>query len=200
MTLVVNASKIPTPPRLTPRVFGLKKGDRLSFGPKMTGHYNLNGLKNTDQVVFFSTGTGEAPHNAMIWELLTKGHKNPIVSCVCTRYRADQAYRSLHEKLEKQFNNYKVIYLATREKEEPKMYCQDLVVSGELEKRTGVKLDAAKTHVYLCGNPSMIGRPEVKDGQKIYPKPAGIIEILEKSGFTMASPTQKGNIHFEAYW
>ena len=94
----------------------------------MTGHYNLNGLKNTDQVVFFSTGTGEAPHNAMIWELLTKGHKNPIVSCVCTRYRADQAYRSLHEKLEKQFNNYKVIYLATREKEEPKMVlCFDIV-------------------------------------------------------------------------
>ena len=200
VTLVLSDVSTATPPRLTPRIFALKKGDRLAFGPKMTGHYNLNNLGEGDQAVLFSTGTGEAPHNAMIWELLNRGDKAPIVSVVCTRYRADQAYRELHEKLEKQFSNYKVVYLATREKNEPKMYCQDLIQQGLFEKKTGISLESKKTHIYLCGNPSMIGRPEVKDGTKIYPKPEGIIEILEKKGFTMATPTQPGNIHFEAYW
>lgn len=200
ITLVVNDSGKPTPPRLTPRLFALKKGSRLAFGPKMTGHYTLEGIGPADQIIFFATGTGEAPHNAMIWELLGKNHKGPVVSVVCTRYRADQAYRGLHEKLAKQFSNYRVIYLATREKGEPKTYCQDLIAGGEFEKRTGVTLSPANTHVYLCGNPSMIGRPELVAEKKVYPKPAGIIEILEQKGFTVAGPAQKGNIHFEAYW
>ncbi len=200
VTLVVNESSTPTPPRLTPRIFALKKGDRLAFGPKMTGHYNLDGTKKSDQIVFFSTGTGEAPHNAMIWQLLTGKHEGPIVSVVCTRYAADQAYRSLHEKLAKDYENYRVIYLATREANQPKLYPQNLIEQGIFEKQSGMKLDASKTHVYLCGNPSMIGRPEMVDGKKVYPKPAGLIEILEAKGFTVATPTQPGNIHFEAYW
>lgn len=200
VTLVLGDRSKPTPPRLTPRLFTLRKGDRLCFGPKMTGHYNLGGVKTADQILFFATGTGEAPHNAMIWQLLTNGHQGPIVSCVCTRYRADQAYRALHEKLAHDFPNYQVIYLATREKGEPKMYCQDLIQSGEFEKRTGLQLNSSNTHIYLCGNPSMIGRPEMKEGNKIYPKPAGVIENLEQYGFRIATPTQPGNIHFEAYW
>ena len=200
VTLVVNESSTPMPPRLTPRIFALKKGERLAFGPKMTGHYNLEGIKKTDQVVFFATGTGEAPHNAMIWQLLTQKHEGPIVSVVSVRYNADQAYRGLHEKLAKEYKNYHPIYLATREPGQPKQYAQDLIQQGLFEKKTGVLLEASKTHVYLCGNPSMIGRPEIKNGQKIYPKPAGLIEILENKGFTVSAPSRPGNIHFEAYW
>lgn len=201
VTLVLSDPKISSSPRLTPRLFALKKGARLCCGPKWTGHYNLDGIGSQDQVVFFATGTGEAPHNAMIWELLTRGHAAPIVSVVCTRKRRDQAYRAMHEKVAKQFSNYQVIYLATREAEEPKLYCQDLIAQGLFEKKTGVKLDPINTHVFLCGNPSMIGRPEVKDNVKVYPAPSGIIEILENRGFTINTPTNKsGNIHFEAYW
>lgn len=200
VTLVLNASKTGTPPRLTPRLFALKKGDRLAFGPKMTGHYILEGIDKKDQIVFFATGTGEAPHNAMIWQLLREKHEGPIVSCVCTRFRIDQAYRSMHERLVKMFPKYRVIYLATREKDEPKIYCQDLLKSGELEKQTGLFFKPQNTHFFLCGNPSMIGRPEIKGDQKIYPKPTGIIEVLEGRGFGVATPSTKGNIHFEAYW
>ncbi len=200
VSLITNTSGTPTSPRLTPRLFNLKKGDRLLFGPKVTGHYIVGEVQPTDQLLFFSTGTGEAPHNAMIWQLLTRGHRGPIVSVVCTRYRSDQAYRATHEKLAKLFPQYHVIYLATREKDEPKLYCQDLIQNGSLEKQTGIEINAKNTHVYLCGNPSMIGRPEVVEGKKIYPQPIGIIEILEKKGFSIHMPTQHGNIHFEAYW
>ena len=200
ITLVLVGGTTPTPPRLTPRLFTLKPGARLSFGPKVTGHYTIEGIQPTDSMVFFSTGTGEAPHNAMIWKLLTEGHKGPIVSCVCTRKRSDQAYRPLHEKLQTMHSNYKVIYIATREENEPKMYCQDLLTRGILEQKGNLKLNPANTHVYMCGNPSMIGRPEEKEGQKIYPKPAGLIELLEQKSFTIHTLQKHGNIHFEAYW
>ena len=50
----------------------------------------------------------------------------------------------------------------------------------------------------------MIGVP-VKDqttGQRTYPQPVGVVEILEKRGFQadQANVKVKGNIHFEEYW
>jgi ferredoxin--NADP+ reductase len=50
----------------------------------------------------------------------------------------------------------------------------------------------------------MIGVP-VKDkatGERTYPQPTGVIEILEKLGFQAdnAAAKVKGNIHFEEYW
>ena len=39
-------------------------------------------------------------------------------------------------------------------------------------------------------------------GQRVYPKPAGVVEILEQRGFQSDQPAAKikGNIHFEEYW
>jgi len=50
----------------------------------------------------------------------------------------------------------------------------------------------------------MIGVPE-KDkatGQRVYPQPLGVIEILERRGFQADQPQIKikGNVHFEEYW
>jgi hypothetical protein len=50
----------------------------------------------------------------------------------------------------------------------------------------------------------MIGAPD-KDrttGQLIYPKPPGVVGILEERGFRVDNPQAKehGNIHFEKYW
>ena len=51
-----------------------------------------------------------------------------------------------------------------------------------MERILGQVLDPATTHVFLCGNPKMIGVPE-KDrqtGARVYPQPPGVIEILEQ--------------------
>ena len=84
------------------------------------------------------------------------------------------------------------------------MYIQDLITSGQLEERLGDALDPARTHVYLCGNPKMIGVPNVDKttGFSIFPQPLGLIEILSKRGFQMDQPSVKlkGNIHVEEYW
>ena len=74
-------------PALTPRLFLKGEGDRLYMGRKFTGHYTLEGVKPEDNIVFLSTGTGEAPQNAMIAELLRQKHKGRILDVVCVRYR-----------------------------------------------------------------------------------------------------------------
>jgi ferredoxin--NADP+ reductase len=193
-------------PGLTPRLFMVREGDRLQVGERITGHFTLTGVRPTDAVVFLSTGTGEAPHNYMLWELLKSGHRGPIFAACCVRYRRDLGYLKLHERLVNEFPSYHYVPLTTREATEgSKVYIQDLLTSGRLEEQLGRKLDPATTHVYLCGNPKMIGVP-VKDaatGERRYPPSTGVVEILEtRYGFTTDNPAAKvrGNVHFEEYW
>jgi ferredoxin--NADP+ reductase len=194
------------PPALTPRLFMLRQGDRLALGEKITGHFTLDPVQPDDAVVFLATGTGEAPHNYMLWELLRRGHAGRVLSACCVRYRRDLGYLATHDELMRRYPNYTYLALTTREADTVghKVYIQDLITSGQLEERLGRPLDPARTHVFLCGNPKMIGVP-VKDrttGQRVYPQPTGVVEILEKRGFRVDQPQVKikGNIHFEEYW
>jgi ferredoxin--NADP+ reductase len=192
-------------PALTPRLFMLREGDRLFLGEKITGAYTLDPVGPEDDVLFLSTGTGEAPHNYMLWELLRRGHRGRSLSACCVRLRQDLGYLATHEELMRRYPRYTYLPLTTREPGQgSKRYIQDLITGGDLEERLGQPLDPAATHVYLCGNPKMIGVPD-KDretGQKVYPKPSGVIELLEARGFRPDQPNIKfkGNIHFEEYW
>jgi ferredoxin/flavodoxin---NADP+ reductase len=196
----------PKAPALTPRLFMLREGDRLFLGEKITGAYTLDPVKPDDAVVFLATGTGEAPHNYMLWELLRRGHAGRILSACCVRYRRDLGYLPTQETLMRRHPNYSYLSLTTREADNAgrKKYIQDLITSGQLEEALGRPLDPARTHVFLCGNPKMIGVPE-KDretGNRVYPQPQGVIEVLEQRGFRadQANIKFKGNIHFEEYW
>lgn len=73
-----------------------------------------------------------------------------------------------------------------------------------MEERLGEPLEPRRTHVFLCGNPKMIGVPE-KDrasGQRVFPQPPGVIELLERRGFQLDNHSMKtvGNLHYEEYW
>jgi ferredoxin--NADP+ reductase len=192
-------------PALTPRLFALQEGARINIGEKITGMYTLDVVKPTDNVIFLGTGTGEAPHNYMVWDLLKRGHTGKILTASCVRYSRDLGYLATHHQLMKQFPNYKYLPLTTREATvTKKVYIQDVITGGELEEHLGATLDPANTHVFLCGNPKMIGVParDKETGVKTYPSPTGVIEILEQRGFQadVSAIKFKGNIHFEEYW
>lgn len=192
-------------PALTPRLFQLNVGDRVAMGEKITGHYTLEGIQPTDTMIFLSTGTGEAPHNSMVAELLRTQHQGRIIAACCVRYAKDLGYWETHQRLMKQYPNYQYLPLTTREASVgKKQYIQDLILSDEFKTVLGQELQPDGTHVYLCGNPKMIGIP-AKDkvtGEWKYPEELGVIELLEKRGFRADNPQLKvsGNIHFEKYW
>src|SRR5699024_3006030 len=176
--------------------------DRVYLGPKVAGRYTLAPVTNpSDTVLFLSTGTGEAPHNAMAIDLLRKGHHGPIVSAVSVRKWADLAYIDQHRELERRYPNYHYLPQPTRESDVPKRYIQDLLRDGVFEESFGVTLEPDDTHVFLCGNPSMIGLPENGEGEEMeFPETVGVAQILTERGFTLDRRTKRGNIHYEEYW
>lgn len=208
---LVTESESGKPPGLTPRLFLLEEGDRLEMSPKPKGHFTLgDDLKPTDNVLFASTGTGEAPHNAMLSKLLDAGHTGGIANVCCVRYAADLGYTPEQATLMERYPNYRYIALTTREAENrddshPQYvgvrYVQDLLESDTVEEELGFALDADRTHVFLCGNPAMIGIPNRStDPEGRYPKPRGAVEVLEGLGFKADEPKSPGNIHYEKYW
>jgi ferredoxin--NADP+ reductase len=189
-------------PGLTPRLALKAEGDRLYLGPKVAGRYTLGHVSDpATQIVFLATGTGEAPHNDMIAELLRKGHTGAMVSVVSVRHREDLAYDAVHRQLADRFANYHYLPVVTREEGTPKRYIQDLVEDGTIGDLLPAGLDPAVTHVYACGNPAMLGLPEVgEDGKLTFPEPRGVAEALTERGFTVDRRGVAGNVHFEEYW
>lgn len=194
----------PTPdntPALTPRLALKHEGDRIYLGPKVAGRYTLKSVINPRaEIVFFSTGTGEAPHNGMVVELLRKGHTGPIVSAVTVRQSADLGYLDKHRELESRYANYHYVPMPTREPGVPKRYLQDLIRDDDFSQKLGVELSAETSHVFLCGNPAMIGLPEGEQGELVFPEVTGVAELLVEQGFTLDRRNSPGNIHYEEYW
>ena len=195
------------PPVLTPRLFCLGKGDRIEIGKKVVGAYTLGEIDPDATVLMLGTGTGEAPHNAMTADLLARGHRGRIVNACCVRYLGDLAYHPRHLSLMDQFDNYRYLPCTTRERvnldrDMPgyvgKQYLQDLFSSGKLAEAADDPLSPENTHVFLCGNPDMIGY--VPPGA---PEPAtpGMLPMLEEAGFRQDHDGDgPGRIQFEKYW
>jgi len=195
---------------LTPRLFALEPARRLFISDRPKGRYTLEGIQPEHDVLFISTGTGEAPHNTMVVELLRRKHRGRIGAIVTVRYQRDLAYLTEYRELEKRFPAFRYLPSTTREAvnldpSHPqyvgKKYTQNLFAMGEISRLLGWESLPENTHIFLCGNPAMIGIPRRSDdGELDFPEPPGMIEILLRQGFTLDSPRNLGNIHFEKFW
>jgi ferredoxin--NADP+ reductase len=125
------------------------------------------------------------------------------------RQDRDLAYRRVHERLADRYANYRYVPLTTREPRNldnsrpdyvGKRYLQDYLTSGQLERDLQTRLDPANTHLFLCGTPQMIGAPQRShDPATRFPHPGGMVELLERRGFQVDLPHERGNLHFESY-
>ncbi len=188
-------------PNLTGRLFCLREGDRLFMSSPPMGEYGLDDVRPGDDVLFLATGTGEAPHNRMIWELLRRDHEGRVASIVSVRRGIDLAYGSTHQRLAEMFPRYRYATLITREPGHDGRHLQDYLRDGTLEDMAGFPLDPARTHVFLCGNPGMIGPPRTLPSGRVFPEPPGMVELLEETrGFNDDPARGPLNVHYERYW
>lgn len=178
---------------LTPRLFGLKVGDRLRLEPKITGSFTLDHVPDGVHLCLFSTGTGLAPYISMArtharahpWKTITVLH--------CIRFSSELGYREELEALDRDIPNFHYIGTLSRPHLEPTPwtgptgYVQAHWKNGTLEKRWGEKPTPHNTRIFLCGNPTMIDQ---------------MVEVLTAEGYKEQHRTKEpnGQIHVERYW
>ncbi len=80
------------------------------------------------------------------------------------------------------------------------MYIQDLLRDPRYERDLGITINPHSMHVFLCGNPAMIGLPTWDGDMPAFPKREGACAALYNRGFALDRRGQPGSVHFEEYW
>ena len=177
--------------KLTPRLFHLKEGDKDFLNQKYTGTFTLDMVPDNAHTIFMGTGTGLAPYMSMIRSSLQANSDNKTVIVHGARHSWDLGYRSELSTLATICRNLTYLPVITRPQLEHVKwggstgYLQDIWVNGTVAKIADFKPTAENSHIFLCGNPSMVDTLQ---------------EILESEGFTEHTRKISGNIHVERYW
>lgn len=167
---------------LTSRLAMLQPGDRVFTQPKVTGTFTLDGVPEDRNLVLVSTGTGLAPFMSMVRTEGTwlGGRKITIVHGV--RYPEDFTYADELTSLSGSRSNFQYLPISSRAPESwPGMRGR----VQRLFEESVLRLDSARDHVFLCGNPGMI-----EDLEK----------LLGGIGYTQHSKKSPGNLSVEKYW
>jgi ferredoxin/flavodoxin---NADP+ reductase len=177
--------------QLTPRLFALEPGERVWLAPKISGMFTLNDVPADKHVLFVGTGTGLAPYMSMLRTHLVCGSGPRFGVLHGARHSWDLGYRGELMTLQRLCSNFTYIPTISRAADETAPwggatgYIQDLWKSDPLTPRWGFRPSPGDTHVFLCGNPTMI---------------EDMVELLAADGFREHKPRRPGELHVERYW
>jgi len=187
------------PPYLTPRLFMLGKGDRVRLGKEISGNYTLGNVDKFDNIILISTGTGLAPHNTMLSQLLRDGHEGKIIIVESNRYEYEFGYNDQLQEISESYSNVFHERMVTSERED--YYIENLFSDNVLEDKYDFKIKPEDTKVYLCGSPRMIGAPKVVNGKEVFADKSGMVFLLQsRYGLETNCEDDNGHINFEKYW
>lgn len=176
---------------LTPRLFALSVGDGLWLSPKASGFFTLDEVPPDEHVLLISTGTGLAPYMSMLRSHLVCGGSRRFAVIHGARHSWDLGYRSELLTLDRMCPNLTYIATISRPEEEPvpwtgeKGYIQEVWQRRVLEENSEFRVSPDDTHVFLCGNPSMID---------------AMARRLNGLGFKEHRRNDPGKLHVERYW
>ncbi len=176
---------------LSPRLFALAVGDSVWLGPKITGLFTLDDAPLEADIVMIATGTGLAPYMSMLRTHLAAHESRRWAVIHGARHSWDLGYRAELSTLARTYPDFHYLPAVSRPGEERPPWTgavgrvQDVWTSGTVESLWGVAPAPEHTHVFLCGNPAMIG---------------DMIDRLGGEGFREHTRRQPGQIHTEKYW
>ncbi|QDU80982.1 Ferredoxin--NADP reductase [Polystyrenella longa] len=176
---------------LTPRLFELKVGDKLWLGPKITGHFTLDHVPDDKHVLMMGTGTGLAPYLSMYRTKLHEDSSRHFGILHGARHSWELGYYNELTSVARISDRFAYLPSITRPQLEPvpwkgeSGYIQDIWARRPFDEFLPEPASPDNTHIFLCGNPSMIITMQ---------------SVLEQEGFTEHTPKEPGQIHIEKYW
>ncbi len=174
----------------TTRLWHLAEGDALHLSPRASGSFTLAGVPEGGDVVLLATGTGLAPYVSMVRAFRGSGRLGRCVVVHGARTAAELGYRAEFAHWAAEDRDVQYVPTVTREPagsswDGARGRIQALLLSGELERRAGLRLDPERCHVFLCGNPGLIDETE---------------KLLASRGYRQWRKDGGGSLHFERWW
>ncbi len=173
--------------QLTPRLFNLNITDRLFVGTKIIGLFKLTDTPAGKDIVMIATGTGLAPYISFLRSHIKDHQDIKLVVIHGAAYPWDLGYFSELEFINNTFSNfyyYPTLLKANDTWAGLRGTIESHLENHLLEKQAGVELNPEKTHVFLCGNPTMI---------------ESVSKILFEKGYTKHTNKEAGSLHIEGW-
>lgn len=174
---------------LTPRIFNLNIGDKIWMGKKATGMFTLDEIESEKNVILIATGTGVAPYMSMLRSnALSRKGKIMVIHGAANSW--DLGYSSELTLLETMASNFSYHPTITEPDKEPSgwtgdtRFIEDIWKDKVIDTKMGLRPKPEDSHIFLCGNPRMIGAME---------------EILDSEGFKVHKRKEPGQIHIEEF-
>jgi ferredoxin--NADP+ reductase len=168
---------------LSPRLAKLRAGERLYVASNPAGFLVLREVPDAQTLWLVSTGTGIAPYLSILRTETPWRRFRNVVLVHAVRHANELVYRDVIADLP----GVKYVPFVSREAHAGALAGRipAAIRDGRLERATGVALDAASSHVMLCGNPAML-----KDAAA----------ALAERGMRKHRRRNPGHITVESFW
>ncbi|HYP86839.1 MAG TPA: ferredoxin--NADP reductase [Polyangiaceae bacterium] len=173
---------------LTPALFELKEGSKLSVDPTPQGFFTFDYVPPHRELWLLATGTGLGPFLSMLRSGQAFERAERVILVHGTRGPTELAHRSELEALAAgRGGAFRYLPVLSRSSEGDLLQGRltQALASGELERRAETEISAASSHLMLCGNPSMIDET---------------ITLLAARGLKKHRQRSPGHITTEKYW
>lgn len=170
---------------LSPRLEKLAAGERLYVASNPAGFLVLAEVPEAKTLWLLSTGTGIAPYLSILRTAAPWQRFRNVVLVHAVRHARELVYQDLLKKMERPQLRY--VTFVSREAHAAALSGRipAAIRDGRLEAAAGVALDAASSHVMLCGNPQML-----KDAAA----------ALAERGMRKHRRRNPGHITVESFW
>ncbi len=173
---------------LTSRMVTLAPGDPILIAPQAAGFFTLNELSDAEVLWMLSTGTAIGPFLSILATGEVWRRYSRVVLVHAVRTAEELSYRERIQACLQQHPG-QLQYIPFVSREETGFAIRGRVpaaiVSGELECRVGLTIDADNAQVMICGNPSMVH---------------DTVEMLQARGLKKNRRREPGHITTEQYW
>ncbi|GAB7197125.1 ferredoxin--NADP(+) reductase [Dickeya oryzae] len=175
--------------KLSPHLHRCQPGDEVLITQEAAGFFVLEEIPDCDTLWMLATGTAIGPYLSILQEGRDLERFKNIVLVHAARFARDLSYLPLMQQLEQRYNGKLRIQTIVSREEQPGSLTgrvPALIESGALEGAVGLPMDAATSHVMLCGNPQM-----VRDTQQLLKETRQMSKHLRR---------RPGHMTSEHYW
>jgi ferredoxin--NADP+ reductase len=144
---------------LSPRLFDLKAGDDVLVSDNPSGFLTVSEIPQCNHLWMIATGTGIGPFLSILKSEAAWQKFDKIILCYSVSYAEELAYQDVIEQIAGAYGEqFCYVPIVTRESFAQGLgkRLPTLMQNASLEQHTGIDINAANSHVMMCGSSDMI--------------------------------------------